>query len=130
MSKSEKAKRKRLWDLFRITLEEHNAVEAYQKKHPLFNVLVGTWNGTDHDHETGLIRGRLDFRLNKLLGFVESVDKENAANILRALAEYIDHPPAVTVIGLRYGLIGKAQYKKKMVYGPPKGMSGSKQKKY
>lgn len=129
MLPAEKARRKRLWDLFRLTLEEHDAIEAYQKKHPVLRVLLGAWNGTDHCHDTGLIRGRLDFRLNKLLGFVESVDKENAANILRALAAYIDNPPAVTVIGLRYGLVGKAKYKKKMVYGPPKGVSGKPKKK-
>lgn len=78
--------------------------------------------GTDHCHRTGLIRGRLDWRLNKALGVIEKFAPTKTSAVLRALAEYLDHPPATTALGHpTYGLIGKAQYKKKMVYGPPEG---------
>jgi hypothetical protein len=37
------------------------------------------------------------------------------------LADYAENPPAIAALGApRYGLIGKAQRKKKMIYGPPK----------
>lgn len=45
---------------------------------------------------------------------------------IKAMAAYFESPPAVTVLGERFGLIGKAQYKKKMVYG---GVDASAQEK-
>jgi hypothetical protein len=114
---TDKSKRKRLWKLFRITLEEQQQIDEYQRKTHPYYLLMGQHLGTDHNHLDGLVRGRLDFRLNRALGIVESVGRERSAEILRALAHYLDHPPAVLAIGKKYGLIGQAKVKRKMVYG-------------
>lgn len=55
---------------------------------------------TDHDHKTGLFRGILCFQDNNML----RVKRTSA--LLRAAADYLDEPPAVTAIGERYGKIG------------------------
>jgi len=111
---------RRLWVLYRITPEEQKRIEQYQARHPLFSLLLGKRMGTDHDHKTGLIRGRIEWRLNRALGLIEKAAPRNTAAVLRALAAYLDSPPATAALGApRYGLIGLAKYKKSMVYGPP-----------
>jgi hypothetical protein len=55
------------------------------------------------------------------LGIIESVGRERSADILRALAHYLDNPPAVLAIGKKFGLIGQAKVKRKMVYGSENG---------
>jgi hypothetical protein len=113
----------RLWELYRLTPEEQEKIEAWQREHGL-GVLMGTSTrntGTDHCHTTGLIRGRLAFLLNKAMGCIDAFAKKDSPRILRALADYAENPPAIAALGApRYGLIGKAQRKKKMIYGPPK----------
>lgn len=120
------AKRSRLMMLYRITPEEQDAVEQFQKQDPTLRILLTKGDPkeeaklfTDHDHTSGLFRGRLAYLINKGLGTIEGTYKERTSAILRALADYLDNPPAVKVIGARYGLIGRAKRKKKMVYGPP-----------
>lgn len=104
---------------YRITPEEQQAIDKFQAGHPVFNVLLGRRLGTDHNHKTGLIRGRLDFRINQAYGRIENAFPHNTAAVLRALADFHESPPATTVLGApRYGLLGKAKYKRKMVYGP------------
>lgn len=40
--------------------------------------------------------------------------------LLRAAADYLENPPAPKALSKEtYGLLGKARYKKKMVYGGP-----------
>lgn len=115
-------RKSRLWRLYRITEEEQKLIEKFQREHPTMYRLLGNKMGTDHDHKTGLIRGRLDWRINRAYGLLEKVDPEHVSELLRALADYHDNPPATSALGeKRYGLMGKAQYKKKMVYGPPSG---------
>lgn len=121
------AKARRLWALYRITPEEQIEIESYQRKHSGFKLLLGNHMGTDHCHATGLIRGRLDWRLNRAYGLIERVNPDKTSDVLRALADFHDNPPATTVLGApRYGLVGIAKYKKKMVYGP-KGCNGKEE---
>jgi len=111
---------RRLWVLYRITLAEQKSIEEFQANHSAFKLLLGKRLGTDHDHSTGLIRGRIEWRINRALGLLEKASGKNISAALRALADYMDNPPATTALGgPRYGLIGLAKYKKKMVYGPP-----------
>ena len=112
---------RRLWVLYRLKPEERAAVRAFQATHPAFRLLLGSNEGTDHNHATGLQRGLLDWRINKAYGALEKARPANLSAVLRALAEYHDAPPAVTVLGERYGLMGQAKYKAKMLYGPPPG---------
>lgn len=121
------AKRSRLMLLYRITPEEQDTVEQYQRDHAVLRDLLTKGNPkskariyTDHSHTTGLFRGRLSYLINKGLGIIEGTYKERTPQILRALAYYLEHPPAVDAIGERWGLLGRAQRKRKMIYGGPK----------
>ena len=130
------AKRARAWKLYKITLEEQDIVEEYQRHDPDFAVLLTKGDPkekallfNDHNHTTGLYRGRLAYLINKGLGTIEGVYKERTPQILRALASYLDSPPATEVIGYRYGMLGRAKLnKKKIVYGPPISSKKAKRK--
>ena len=118
------AKRTRLMLLYRIIPEEQDAVEQYQRKDRTLRILLTKGNAieegrlyNDHRHSDGLYRGRLSYLINKALGTIENTYKERTSAILRALADYLDNPPAVRVIGERWGLLGRAKKKRKMVYG-------------
>ena len=120
--KRDAAKDARLRLFFRTSLEEYQVIEAYQEQEEDYSVLLGTTRrGLDHDHKSGLVRGVLDWRINRALGIIENAfGWEKAADVCRALAAYLECPPAILALGVyRYGLIGKAQRKRKMVYGPP-----------
>ena len=122
VSAKERARAARLMLLFRITPGEQAAILRYEKKDPVLRQLVSNHLGTDHDHTTGLIRGMLDWKINRALGMIEAAvpDPKKVPGALRALAAYYEHPPATAVLGApRYGLIGKAKRKKRMIYGPP-----------
>jgi hypothetical protein len=121
------AKRARLMLLYRITPEEQARVEEFQRA-TRFSVLLERSGGnadaqlfTDHRHSDGLIRGRLAYLINKGLGVIEGVYKERTPSVLRVLADYLEDPPFAVVFGPRYGLIGRAKKKKKMIYGSPDG---------
>jgi len=132
--KSLAAKRARAWKLYRITLEEQGTVEDYQRWNPDFAILLTKGNPketallfNDHSHATGLYRGKLAYLINKALGVLEGAYKERTSAVLRALAAYLDSPPATEVIGYRYGMLGRAMLnKKKIVYGPPVLKKGKK----
>lgn len=65
----------------------------------------------DHCHKTGKLRGLLNPMTNKFL-----VDDEKK---LMAMLAYIQNPPAPIALGETvFGLLGRAQHKKKMRYGP------------
>jgi len=112
----------RLWALYRLTPEDLQRIEEFQAQHTVYRILLGSKRmGTDHCHKTGLIRGRLDWRVNRAYGLIENAFPDNTADVLRALAQYHDNPPATLALKeRRYGVIGRATYKKKMVYGPLK----------
>lgn len=127
------AKRKRLWTLYRITPEEQELVESYMRSNPpsyltglsLLLEKGGAKEGrvyTDHRHSDGLVRGRLAYLINKSLGVIEGTYKEHTPEVLRALADYLEYPPAVVVLGPRYGMIGLAKVNKKTkIYGSENG---------
>jgi len=110
------ARSKRLMELYRLTPQEHAAILRYQGNLCAVSKKPMGRYGTDHDHKTGLIRGILDWRINKGLAFFNDDPK-----LLRAAADYLESPPATAALGApRYGLIGRAKTgKKKKVYGPP-----------
>lgn len=122
------AKRKRNWILYRCTPEELEQVERFMRGIGTFSHLLekgGAKEGriyTDHDHVSGKIRGRLAYLINKGLGVIEGTYKEKTPTILRCLAYYLENPPAQTVLGPRYGMIGLAKInKKKKIYGSENG---------
>jgi hypothetical protein len=119
------AKRHRLNVLYRIDPGEEKAIELWQSVHSPYHLLLQRGNGSDdaqifvdHRHSDGLIRGKLAYLINKALGTIENSYKERTPEILRALADYLENPPAVEVIGPRYGMLGRAKMnKKKKIYG-------------
>jgi hypothetical protein len=123
------AKRTRLWELYRITPEEQDEVEIFQREDPTLSILLTKGDPTveaqlynDHNHATGLYRGRLAYLINKALGTIENTYKERTPAILRALADYMDFPPALRKGIKRYGLIGRSKLNKKHpVYGSENG---------
>jgi hypothetical protein len=128
----EAAKRSRLMVLYRITPEEDAAVQHYQSIAAPYNTLLERGNleddspanlYLDHRHTDGLVRGKLAYLINKALGTIENSYKERTSTVLRALAYYLDNPPATLALGSpRYGMIGRAKInKKKKVYGSPEG---------
>jgi hypothetical protein len=118
--KAASAKNARLKRFFRITLDQYKEVEEYEQA--TMPVLLGTTRrALDHNHTTGQLRGVLDFRINRALGMIETSFKEKTPEILRALAYYLEHFPVTTVLGPRYGIIGKAKKKKVMIFGSANG---------
>lgn len=119
--KRRSAKQRRLWQLFRLTLEEWEKVLAFQMQHPTYALLLEKHLGTEHRHSDGKVRGILGWRLNRAYGMIEKAFPDNTAEVLRALALFHERHPAEIALGKKtYGLIGKAQVKKIMKYGPPK----------
>ncbi len=68
--------------------------------------ICGAWTGydgstrplsIDHDHETGIIRGLLCKHCNDLLGRVH-----DDPAYFKAMIRYLESPPAVRVLGVRY----------------------------
>jgi hypothetical protein len=107
---------KRLWDLYRLTEADYDQILNHQNG---VCAISGRLPGatrlhTDHDHQTGLIRGLLSPFINKGLAYFE-----DDPYLLRQAADYLENPPAVAALGRRvYGLLGRAKHKKTMVYGP------------
>lgn len=62
----------------------------------------------DHCHKTGLIRGLTCFICNRGLGYWRDMPE-----LCRAAAEYLEVPPAIDVIGERYGVKGPTKKRKR-----------------
>jgi hypothetical protein len=107
------ARTTRLWELYRITDEDYEAILERQGGACAITGKIPTRHlNIDHDHQSGLIRGLLSPWANKGLSFFD-----DDPILLRAAAAYLENPPAVAAIGAHYGLLGRAQRKKKMIYG-------------
>lgn len=106
-------RKERLWSLYRLTPEDYQTILSHQGGICAITGKVSYRNlDVDHDHKTGLIRGLLSPWANKGLSFFD-----DSPALLRAAARYLESPPAVSAIGPHYGLLGRAQRKKKMIYG-------------
>ena len=120
--KKDSAKDARLKKFFRVSLEEYRAIEKHQVDCGLGLLLGTTRRALDHSHKTGLVRGVLDWRINRALGWIEDMFGWQTSEVLNMLANYYDDPPATELLGApRYGIIGRAKNKKKMVYGSSAG---------
>lgn len=113
MSESEKARARRLMDMFKLTPEQWDIVDAFQK-HVCFICgrpqKSGKRLATDHDHATGLFRGLLCSFCNKIIGFIDRF--WSSAAVLRA-NEYLYDPPASRALGHdHYGWPGRVTTKK------------------
>lgn len=103
----------RLWELYRITDEDYESILTHQGGVcAITGKIPNRHLNIDHDHKTGLIRGLLSPWANKGLSFFN-----DDPALLDAAAQYLRWPPAVAAIGEKYGLLGRAIRKKKMIYG-------------
>lgn len=116
--RDKRAERDRL--LYNLLEGERDIIRAFQgNRDPITGEPLVDYAHLDHCHKTGLVRGLLNPLTNKFL--VDNLD------ILRASIAYLENPPAPIALGEHvYGLLGKAQVKKVMRYGPaceayPKG---------
>jgi hypothetical protein len=111
------ARARALWVRYRLTEPEYDSILKHQG-----GVCAGcgepprkTRLAVDHDHKTGRIRGLLCWLCNRAIGIL----RDNARAATR-LGAYLVAPPAPVALGKEtYGLIGRAKYKKQMIYGPP-----------
>lgn len=106
------AKQKRDQELYNLLPGERQKIREYQNDlDPITGAPLKPNANLDHDHRTGLIRGLLNPMTNKTL--VDDI------SILERSIEYLRDPPAIAALGERvHGLVGKAQRKRKMLYGP------------
>lgn len=113
---------RRLGKLFRITPEEFKQIEDFQSAHPTYRRLLsrtGSRNAVEHRHKDGLIRGVMAPMLNRAYGLIERLYPGDTAEVLRALADFHENPPASIALGApRHGLLGSVKKKPKNIkYG-------------
>lgn len=101
---------KRLWMLFNLTEDEAIKIWEFQERkcaccrRPIDIKARATV--FDHDHETGVGRGWLCFLCNKGIGLLK-----DSVVLLNAAIEFLGNPPAIAVLGKRYGRIGRTTNK-------------------
>lgn len=113
MTDEEKLRRNKstyLQRTYNITLEEWEAVLAFQGgvcaicgNPPKTKALH-----TEHDHSTGLVRGLACFFCN-----AQILRQRVTPELLRRAADYLENPPAVQVLGERFGPTGRITSKRK-----------------
>ena len=115
-----RARAKHLLDNFRLIVEDWETLNIYQKGvcwicgRPNVN---GRRLSTDHNHETGEVRGLLCSKCNPLLGKLENAFKRYGLHkvegitlviIVRGILRYLENPPARTALGrIHIGYSGK-----------------------
>ena len=122
----ERARAKRLWDNYKLTIEQYDAILAYQggvccachQSEPV----KGRRLSVDHDHITGLIRGLLCSRCNPIIGKLENAYRryglgkvsDLSVQILAArIAAYLLESPATRALGApHFGYPGRTGTKK------------------
>jgi|GEM_PF-1559272 len=101
---------KNIWQNFRLTVEMWFQIFEYQHR---VCCVCGRASpdrrlSTDHEHKSGLIRGLLCQRCNRVFGKIENPRWEMTPALLRKLADYWEHPTAVLALGREiYGLKGR-----------------------
>lgn len=110
--------------LFNLFPGERDRLKQYQADHPTFKLLLNKPHhkqreAVEHRHRDGLIRGVMMGMLNRCYGHIERLYPDNTAEVLRALADFHENPPAAVALGETvYGMIGPARKKKSPKYGP------------
>ena len=127
----ERAWAKRLWDNYRLTIEQWKAIYVYQGgvcygcQQP--EPVKGRRLSVDHDHETGLIRGLLCSRCNPIIGKLENAYKRyglgkvpglNVKTLATRIASYLWKPPATKALGMEHfgysGRVGTKAHRKRL----------------
>lgn len=117
----ERARAKRLWDNYKLTVEQYDHILAYQGgvcyvcQCP--EPVKGRRLSVDHDHDTGEVRGLACSRCNPLLGKIENAFKRyglgkvvglTVATVVGRLAQYLGAPPARMALGMKhFGYTGR-----------------------
>lgn len=117
---NERARAKRLKDYYNLTIEQWDAISAFQNGvcwlcgRP---ERTGKRLATDHSHLDGLVRGHLCSQCNPLLGKLENafvrlglhkVSGLTLIAIVEKLATYLKNPPATEALGQPvYGYAGR-----------------------
>jgi len=114
-SAAERKRSQRLKLLFNITAEEYDAVLKFQKGVCAITGKPSKRLVVDHDHATGLVRGFIDWKINRAL----EAFKDNPA-LLRRAADYLENPTVTAALGENvYGVVGRVTRKaKNRRYGP------------
>jgi len=115
------ARAKRLWDNYKLTIAQYNAMFAFQGgvcytcHHP--EPVKGRRLSVDHDHNTGLVRGLLCSRCNPIIGKLENAYKRyglgkviglDVKTLVTRIASYLWQPPATKALGMEhFGYTGR-----------------------
>jgi hypothetical protein len=108
----EKARAKRLWDNYKLTIAQYDAILAYQGGVCYIcqcpEPVKGRRLSVDHDHTSGQIRGLCCSRCNPLIGKMENAFKRyglgkvigfTVAKMAVRIATYLATPPATLALG-------------------------------
>lgn len=119
--KQRKARAKRLWDNYKLTLEQYDIILQYQggvcyacgEREPVAERRLAV----DHDHKSGLVRGLLCSRCNPVLGKIEraftryGLGKVLDLNVVKwiiRISHYVESEPATKALGKKhFGYAGR-----------------------